>query len=63
MTRRRGIAKWLNRLKGFGFIETESGCADVYTHYAEPQNNGFDGLYHLEGRRTFGRAFGKDKHR
>ncbi len=47
MTRRRGIAKWLNRLKGFGFIEADNGCADVFTHYAEPENNGFDGLYHL----------------
>ena len=63
MTRRRGIAKWLNRLKGFGFIEADSGCVDVYTHYSEPENNGFDGLYHLDGGqdKRFGRAFGNNK--
>lgn len=63
MTRRRGIAKWLNRLKGFGFIEAGEGCVEVFTHYAEPENNGFDGLYHLENGKdmTFGRSFGRGK--
>lgn len=60
MTKQREIAKWLHRLKGVGFIETESGCADVYTHYATPQNFGFDGLYRGEVGREFGR---NNKHR
>ena len=63
MTRRRGIAKWLNRLKGFGFIEADVGCADVFTHYAEPENSGFDGLYHLENGKDilFGRTLRRGK--
>ncbi len=48
MTRRRGITRWLNRLKGFGFIEAEEGCVEVFTHYTQPDNGAFDGLYQLD---------------
>lgn len=45
MTRKRGVVKWLNRLKGIGFVEPEDeGSRDVFVHYSaidgdDTQNN------------------------
>ena len=39
-TRARGVVKWFNGEKGYGFITPESG-ADLFVHYSEIQGSGF----------------------
>ena len=46
MARKRGIVKWFNRLKGFGFIEPEEGGDDVFVHYSAM--NGDEGYVDLK---------------
>ncbi|MCU0498668.1 MAG: cold-shock protein [Anaerolineae bacterium] len=39
----RGVVKWFNSEKGFGFITPESG-PDLFVHYSEIQSSGYRSL-------------------
>ncbi|WP_018266999.1 MULTISPECIES: cold-shock protein [unclassified Methylosinus] len=39
-----GIVKWFNAQKGFGFIQPESGGADVFVHISAVERAGLHGL-------------------
>ena len=48
--RETGIVKWFNDSKGYGFIERDSGQADVFVHFSAIQSEGFRSL--SEGQRV-----------
>ncbi len=48
MARKRGIVKWFNRLKGFGFIEPSEGDDDVFVHYSAVDGEGYRNLHEGE---------------
>jgi CspA family cold shock protein len=39
-----GTVKWFNAQKGFGFIQPESGGADVFVHISAVERAGLRGL-------------------
>jgi len=45
----KGVVKWFNDAKGFGFIEQENG-QDVFVHFSSIQGDGFKSL--VEGEQV-----------
>ena len=39
-----GVVKWFNTQKGFGFIQPDSGGADVFVHISAVERAGLRGL-------------------
>lgn len=44
MNRVKGVVKWFNDAKGFGFVETESHAGDIFIHYSQIVTDGFKTL-------------------
>jgi cold shock protein len=40
----KGIVKWFNESKGYGFIQQENGGQDVFVHHSGITANGFRSL-------------------
>jgi len=50
MERLKGIVKWFNNAKGYGFIGRDDGGADVFLHYSAISSEGYKSL--AEGDRV-----------
>ncbi|RIK37156.1 MAG: cold-shock protein [Chloroflexi bacterium] len=48
--RKRGVVKWFNDQKGYGFITPEAGGKDVFVHHSAIMSAGFRSL--AEGDRV-----------
>jgi len=46
----RGIVKWFNNAKGYGFLGRDDGGADVFLHYSAITSEGYKSL--AEGDRV-----------
>ena len=46
----KGVVKWFNDAKGFGFITPEAGGDDLFAHFSAIQSSGFKTL--REGQRV-----------
>jgi CspA family cold shock protein len=40
-----GTVKWFNATKGFGFIQPDTGGADVFVHISAVERAGLNGLH------------------
>lgn len=41
----KGVVKWFNRAKGYGFVEPEDGSKDAFVHITAVQNAGLVTLF------------------
>ena len=44
-----GTVKWFNATKGFGFIQPDNGCADVFVHISAVERAGMRDI--VEGQK------------
>jgi CspA family cold shock protein len=47
-----GTVKWFNGEKGYGFIEQENGGKDVFVHFRQINNTGYDRVSLNEGQKV-----------
>ncbi len=47
-----GTVKWFNSEKGYGFIEQENGGKDVFVHFRQINNPGYDRVSLNEGQKV-----------
>jgi cold shock protein len=40
----KGVVKWFDTNKGFGFIDYEEGCQDVFVHFSAIVSDGYKAL-------------------
>jgi CspA family cold shock protein len=50
MGKETGTVKWFSRLKGYGFINPDSGQQEIFVHYSAIQGDGYRNLF--EGDRV-----------
>jgi len=47
-----GTVKWFYSEKGYGFIEQENGGKDVFVHFRQINNTGYDRVSLQEGQKV-----------
>jgi CspA family cold shock protein len=55
----KGIVKWFNTTKGYGFIAPETGGKDVFVHISAVERSGLTGLADNQ-KVTYDLASGRD---
>ena len=43
--KKEGTVKWFSRLKGYGFIQPNTGGSEVFVHYSAIDGDGYRNLY------------------
>lgn len=49
-TKKKGLVKWFDKTKGFGFIISEDGGPDIFVHYKDIVSEGSDYKTLIDGQ-------------